>query len=125
MNMKRGCKVFRRRVARNASLAALTDRRNALLRLRADVEKAYLETVSSGMSGEEMSACVRQFEHHIQKAESDQTHESAYEKMGAGYPANNCASDVEQTDRKPQCLAKAGPGKHASSPDSQRMPADR
>lgn len=112
--------VLSGRVARNASLAALTDRRDALLRLRADVETAYLETVSSAMSGEEMSACVHQFEHHIQKAESDQTHESACEKMGAGYPANNCTSDEEQTDRNPNAPQRQG---HESMPLSRILNA--
>lgn len=61
------------RVARNATITSLTERRNTLLRLRAELEKAYCETIEA----EEMSACVRQFEHHIQIPKTDQTLESA------------------------------------------------
>lgn len=64
------------RVSRNATMASLTERRNALLRLRAELERAYCETLET----EEMGACVHQFEHHIQNPESDQTIESANEK---------------------------------------------
>ncbi|HWU62594.1 MAG TPA: plasmid replication protein RepC [Ensifer sp.] len=73
------------RVARHASIATLTERRDALLRLRAELEAAYLSTIEEA----ELSACVRQFEHHIQNPESDQTHESASEK---GKDANYAAS---------------------------------
>ncbi|MCD2178804.1 plasmid replication protein RepC [Rhizobium sp. C1] len=81
------------RVARHACLADLTERRNRLLRLRADVEKTYLEALSSCVSSNEMSACVHQFEHHIQNPESDQTHESALERKEDVY----AAKDTEDT----------------------------
>ncbi|MCD2174331.1 plasmid replication protein RepC [Rhizobium sp. C4] len=61
------------RVGRNATIEALTERRDGLLRLRAELENAYVETISAA----ELSASVHQFEHHIQNPESDQTHESA------------------------------------------------
>lgn len=65
------------RVARNAAISCLTERRNGLLRLRAELEKAFLTTIEA----DEMSACAPQFEHHIQNPESDQTHESVPEKV--------------------------------------------
>ena len=85
------------RVARNASLSALSERKNALLRLRAEVETTYLEAVSSSLSDGEMSACAHQFEHHIQNPESDQIHESACEELEGDYPANNHVSKDAQT----------------------------
>ncbi len=85
------------RVARNASFAALTERKNALLKLRAEVETTYLDAVSSSLPNEELSACVHQFEHHIQNPESDQIHESACEELEGDYPANNHVSKDAQT----------------------------
>lgn len=84
------------RVSRNASFAVLTERKIALLKLRADVETTYLDAVSSSFQDEEMSACVHQYEHHIQNPESDQIHESACEEVEGCYPANNYVSEDAQ-----------------------------
>ncbi|MET3614286.1 replication initiation protein RepC [Rhizobium aquaticum] len=91
------------RVARNASFAALRERKNALLKLRAEVETAYLDAVSSSLPDEEMSTCVHQFEHHIQNPESDQIHESACDDVEGDYPANNHVSQdaQDETDTPP------------------------
>lgn len=68
------------RVGRSATIAALTERRDALLRLNSELEHAYLETISTA----EVSASAHQFEHHIQNPESDQTLDSAVEDNDQG-----------------------------------------
>lgn len=77
------------RVSRQAAISALSNRCQQLLRLRAEVEAAFLEAVSGDVAEPEMSACVHQNEHHIQKSESDQTLESAMEENVDGHPAND------------------------------------
>ncbi|HZG29608.1 MAG TPA: plasmid replication protein RepC [Ensifer sp.] len=79
------------RVARNATIASLTERRNSLLRLRAKVENAYLTAIAAA----EMSTCACEFEHHIQKSESDQTHESAVEKGELVHHSENRTNNGE------------------------------
>lgn len=59
------------RLGRNAGLDALEARRTELLRLRAEVENAYL----SSLSEEEMSANDLQTERHIQNSNTDQSFE--------------------------------------------------
>ena len=86
------------RVSRNATMASLTERRNALLRLRAELESAYCKTIEA----EEMSACVHQFEHHIQNPESDQTHESANEKADHTDRAKTAELVFAESDALPE-----------------------
>ncbi len=82
------------RVARNASIQSLTDRRDRLLHLRAKLENAYLEAVTAA----ELSASVCEFEHHIQKSESDQTLDSSPAKTGQPVEhesPRNCVTEEE------------------------------
>lgn len=55
------------RVARNASEEAQTARRDALVRLRAEIENTYLDTLTE----QEMSANESVFERHIQSSDSE------------------------------------------------------
>lgn len=55
------------RLARTATMGELTERREALSRLRADVENTYLDSIAPA----ELSANESESERHIQKSESD------------------------------------------------------
>lgn len=65
------------RVCRKAAIEDLTARKHALLQLRAELEKAYLQAVSP----QELSASACQFEHHIQIPEKDRIQESVTEMV--------------------------------------------
>jgi replication initiation protein RepC len=77
------------RVSRQATIPALNARRQQLLKLRAELETAFLDAVTGDAGEPKMSACELQNEHHIQKTESDQILESAVEESEDCYPANN------------------------------------
>lgn len=64
------------RVSRHLPLEALRGRCEALAKLRANVEKAYLDTLSD----QEMSGTDSSFEHHIQNSNIDPNFERAQEK---------------------------------------------
>lgn len=64
------------RVSRHLPLTVLQSRCDALARLRIDVEKVYLESLSD----EEMSGSDCSFEHHIQNSNLDHQFEKAIEK---------------------------------------------
>ncbi len=68
------------RLGRNARLDALEARRTELLRLRAEVENAYL----SSLSEEEMSANDLQTERHIQNSNTDQSFEISGNEHNTG-----------------------------------------
>jgi replication initiation protein RepC len=91
------------RVVRNAAIADLTMRRDGLLRLRADLEKAYLEAVTA----EEMSASACQYEHHIQIPKIDQTEESA-QKARTGAAGNGVAGEKTTRSEEPDGLPGRG-----------------
>ncbi len=63
------------RVSRHLPLAALQARCDGLARLRANVERAYLESLTD----KEMSASDSSFEHHIQNSNTDHHFERAQE----------------------------------------------
>lgn len=80
------------RVSRQASLTDLCHRRDRLVTLRAELEKTYLEAISEA----ELNACVRHYEHHIQRPESDQNHESAGEKGDSAVQTESCETLTEE-----------------------------
>lgn len=68
------------RVQRNGTEEALSARRDALVRLRAEVETTYLDALTD----DEMSASDRHSERHIQNSESELLFDKAGERVEAG-----------------------------------------
>ena len=76
------------RLSRAADTTSLVDRREALVRLRAEVENAYLDSLSE----QEMSAYDNENERHIHNSNTDHQSESN------GYDPNTAASPTPDTE---------------------------
>lgn len=90
-----------RRMPRQAPMGLLEEARDALLRLRAEVEKAYLDSLSE----QEMSANDSDSERHIQNSKSEPQFDNSFEqklKPAERENGETCAADerdeAERTD---------------------------
>ena len=76
------------RLSRAADTTSLVDRREALVRLRAEVENAYLDSLSE----QEMSAYDNENERHIHNSNTD------HQSENNGYDPNTAASPTPDTE---------------------------